>query len=313
MLNAEPNTRYIVFPSWARYFTFRWEDLPGLLADPVNSGYLDWNDKRYLLDERFAAKPMPYVLLDGGDGGGIIVVEHTRRGPNWLGDWVIEKDADYNTPIGIESGSHCFKVGEELVYIEHVCYLTLRGDAWLRFLDQEGEHLEDDDQPWEGDDVLKSAGIKKRKPKEYECTITFEHVDVAGANIYWLVVHTRRRGEIKGLDEVPAWAAGFGLHVERVDAVDESIQREAVDWYADPVWKPADRKFVWYRVSGGSSGAGFQFAVLVYIALHLRMVGGSRLNAMHLVAQIEGEPHCMRDREAMWKRVKEGFESQKRE
>lgn len=63
MLRDERNRTYYVYPSWAD-LSYRWEDLPRLLADPLNSGGFKGEDRakektkmEYWLDAGYPPKP----------------------------------------------------------------------------------------------------------------------------------------------------------------------------------------------------------------------------------------------------------------
>ncbi len=254
MLRAEPSTRYIVFPSWARSFTFQWEDLPRLFADPINSGYLDQNDLWYIENGIIPSTVGPFELIDGPLGGGIIAAKY-KKGQNWLPGSVLAKEADFEASRSMPTEG-CYG------YIS-VCHLQLRGDAGLRF--------------W---------GEDKKMPKEYTCGTTIEHAEGAGDYVYWFTDCKSGRSKVKGLDEVPEWVAGFDLKVTPLSRMPEELREETSSWFVDP-----SRQYTWYRVEGGRDGAGYQYALMLYVALHLKMVAGPRLNRMHLVAQIEWKPN----------------------
>ena len=150
MLKAEPNTDYIVYPSWAEgHFTFTWKDLPRLLSDPVRSGYLDPNETRFLETCPGRVRSLPFELIDGPLGGGIIAVHHSGT-CNWLGHFVLNKDADDTLPFGTTYWP------EQSHRVAEVSFLEMRGDAGLRFF-----------------------GEGRKKPKQYLCAATLEHADSA--------------------------------------------------------------------------------------------------------------------------------------
>lgn len=252
MLHAEPVNHYYVWPSWANGFTFDWKELPRMLEDPLNSGHLDQSSLDAIRRGLLVPTCEEYEIIDGPFGNGIVRYERIP-GHNWLGTEFFFNDAEISHPNGTLTGA--------ADRIANVAYLHLRGDAGLRFF-----------------------GEGRKKPKEYECCGTVEHAESAGDDVYWLVDINAGRNRIKGLDEVPAWAVEFGIFAEPLDDIPPQLVEETRSWFED-----ATRSRKWFRVRGGPGGAGIQLAMLVYLAMHLRMIGGSRIHGMHLVAQVEGK------------------------
>jgi hypothetical protein len=67
------------------------------------------------------------------------------------------------------------------------------------------------------------------------------------------------------------------------------LPTETAGWFTNTEYESA-----WFEVAGDGDGIGFHFAVVVYIGQHLRSIAGPRVDAMHIVAQIEGKPNPRR-------------------
>jgi hypothetical protein len=252
MLRAEPNPRYDIYPSWADY-KIKWHELPKLLADPLNSGLLDENDLRSIENGILPNVPEPCELIDGPAGGGIVITTVER--PPGLNRCVLSRFAEVSAPMGVN-----FEVRGNQA---HVAYLEPSRSLYL--------------------------ALGERRPRVYDgCAISFDHVEVAGDEVYWFVAYESGKSEISGLDEIPSLAAGFGLSVQRLDQPPNAVATETADWE----WK-GDRTYVWYIVDGGRDGIGFQYAIIVYIGLHLCKVAGGRFKGLHLIAQLESKV-CLR-------------------
>ena len=265
MLRAEENLIHYVYPSWAE-LPYRWRDLPSILARPLESGYLDSNDLRYMEEGIFSRNAEPIALIDGPEGGGIIVAPHKRDPRNpylvapgcWLGEAVLSNNVDISGLRGTRASAQRLVV--------KVCYLEPRDDP-----------------------VLRLAGMAKR-PKLYVPSASIEHADSAGQDVYWMVEFLEGKQEIRGLNDVSTWAQHFQYHVERLDGMPTSLREETSSWFSNPSFR-----FAWFRVQSKDEGAGYQFAVMLYIALHLRKVAGRRMQSMHLVAQVEGRPNARKN------------------
>jgi hypothetical protein len=260
MLTLDKDRQFIVYPSWVN-LPYPWDYLPEILSDPGKSGFLPANIPR-----AFPTPPPQIDYLNGPAGGGIIVVHQPRHRPapdidnpalafpvsQWLGTLVLVSEANLRTPNG------CGLAGP---FASLVTYL----------------------EPYEYPEEVQ-LGLRPR-PKLYLCATTPEHVASAGTSIFWLAALERRKRRPPALAELPGWASAFGLSVAELEDIPERLRSETAGWFGDP---PAFDD-VWYQVSGGGNSVGFHFAVLVYLALHTRSVV-KPLQAMHLVANIEGGP-----------------------
>lgn len=261
MLTAEPDFNYIVFPSWATdCYSFHWEDLPRLLSSPLESGYLDENDWNSVRSGIMPDRVPPFELIDGPFGGGIIAAQRGETN-NWLPDCILNKEACYHRPAGF--GPWSDRVHGKF----SVSVLEMRGDAGLRFF-----------------------GEGRKKPRQYLCAASIEHADAAKDKLFWFVDYKTRKAELLELDDVPSWAAGWGLSAQRLPEIPAELREETSSWFS-----ASDRSFCWYRIEGDGDGAARQFAMMLYLALHLRWKAGSRIVSMHLVADVEWRPNFRRD------------------
>ena len=246
------NKNYIVYPSWVET-EFRWEDLPGLLADPFASGYLESNrSMEFYWDLGYPRMPQPFALKDGPCGGGIIMWEgepHPDRGLRWLPMVILWSQANLRLPNGMD-----------------VIYKSF--DAQVVVVEPHG------------------GGVPVRQ-KDYRCGASTEHAEEAGESVFWVLCTTKEASKIKGLELLPTWAKGYELDVVPLPEPPPLIAAESNSWFPNP-----DHHRIWYEVKGGSDEVGSHFAALVYLAYHLRWVAGKSVFSMHLVADIEGKPNC---------------------
>lgn len=260
-LVGEPNTAYFVYPSWAQ-LSYRWEDLPKLMADPLAASYTDPHCGGYTKETKVeywqnlgwpTENIEPARFIDGPGGGGIIVGPHVYRG-RWLPGVILGKEANIPSPVlditGL-SGIAPFNVG----------------------------YLEPYDRPlWNYFDG------KKRK-KLYICVAMPEHIESDPEGIYWVIVIKKSQRKIKGLESLPDWSKAFGIDITALPGMPNLLHEETSDWFKNP-----ELEFLWYKVQGGGNGAGYHYAVALYMALHLRFVVGPRIKIIHLLANIEGKP-----------------------
>jgi len=263
MLHAEQTRYYYIHPSWLD-LPHCWEDWERLFADPLRSGYLDETDFIYIRQGYYTSSARPVQLLDGPAGGGIIVVPRwpdpedpslIAPGPRWLGELIIRKYADMCQPPGTALAPQ---------RTARVAYLEPKDDPGLRLL-----------------------GVAPRA-KVYVCAATLEHVD-SDPGVYWLIDAQPAKRMASVLKQVPQIAQHFGLDVTALPGRPEALREETLSWFSDP-----EAPRAWFRVVSDADGAGFHFAVLVYVGLHLRKVGGRGVRSVHLVSQIEGKPNARR-------------------
>jgi hypothetical protein len=257
MLRDEPNRTYFIYPSWAD-LSYRWEDLPRLLADPLNSGYFD--ELGYTeADWRRVGYPSeikPATLLSGPGGGGIIYADFAYP-EKWLPANILNKEANLCLPSGLIP---CL---ERLRF--HVHYL----------------------EPHDSPEWYLLTG---KKPKLYVCGASVEHVESDPESVYWLIVYKKAKRRLKGLDDVPHWAEGFGLTVTDLESVPQRIAEETADWVVDPQWNSA-----WFSVQGDNDLVGYNFAIALYIGLRLQRVAGPQMACIHSVSQLETKINVRRN------------------
>jgi hypothetical protein len=230
-------------------YKVKWHELPRLLADPLQSGLLDANDLQSVEDGTLPSVPAPFEMIDGPAGGGIMIT--TLHRPPGL-NWCVRKSfAEISAPMGVN-----FEVSDNQAQVAYM---------------QPSRSL--------------SLGLGERRPKVYDrCAISFDHTESAGDQIYWFAGYETGKKQLAGLDAVPQLAAGFGLTVQRLPQPPDALAAETADWG----WREGDT-YDWYIVQGGRDGIGFQYAVIVYIGLHLCKVAGRRFNGLHLTAQLESK------------------------
>jgi hypothetical protein len=263
VLHIESN-KYYVYPSWAQ-LSYKWEDLGRHLADPLNSPYIrdDPNRRRFDWKERGWPVPVqPFDMIDGPEGGGIIKA-HIKREERWLPEVVLGTEANICCPPGMQY----FLLSQ--AFNPCVFYLEPFDSPGWQFL-------------------------SGKKTKLYLCSASLEHVEGDPKKIYWVVGYKKAKREIKTLGEIGTWAHHFKLEIRRLPHVPEDLRQEVAPWFISPVYE-----YVWFDVSGGGEGIGFHFAVVVYVAFHLRKVAGPRIDCMHLVSDIEGKPNV---RSRFWPR-----------
>jgi hypothetical protein len=256
MLIKETERNFIVYPSWAE-MQVRWSDLPRYFADPLNSGFIPqgFDYRRFGYPEVI----QPYELIDGPEGGGIIVWRGDPYRGRWLPLLVVTSGASLVEPNGVRN-------------------LAPAPDPHAPYV----ASLEPSDNP------LWRMGVGKR-PRAYNTAPSYENAEAAGEGVYWIVQHRRPEGrgrEIRGLRQIPEWSRAFGVEVRRLGDAPSEVLVETAPWFAGD-----DNESAWYSATCGDSGLGFQFAVLVYVGNHLRHVAGAAMDSMHLVARIEGRPN----------------------
>jgi hypothetical protein len=233
---------------------YSWQGLRGLLADPIRSGYLE--PGRDL--EFFWAHGYPRVpqrfTLTDGPCGGGIIL--------WEGDPRADRGWRW-LPIAILQSEADLRLPPGMDGI----YRTF--DAQVVAIEPHG------------------GGLPKR-PALYTCGASTEHVESAGQSVYWVLCVAGAR-KIKGLESLPEWAGSFGIKVDRSAEVPADVLTDSGAWFADSA---CDR--IWFDVSGGGDGVGYHFAVLVYLAYHLRRTAGRSVVSVHLLADIEGKPNVCR-------------------
>jgi hypothetical protein len=253
MLIKETERNVIVYPSWAE-MEARWSDLPRYLADPLDSGFIQKN-----FDYRRFGYPeeiQPYELIDGPEGGGIIMWRGEPYPGRWLPLCFVTSGANLRKPNGVRNLSPDYDP-----HAPDVAFL----------------------EPYEN--PLRRLGVGKR-PRVYNTALSYENADAAGEGVHWIVRYRRpksRGREIRGLRQIPDWSRAFGMEVRRLDNAPVEVLAETAPWFAGD-----DNESAWYSATCADSGLGFQFAVLVYVGNHLRHVAGAAMDSMHLVARIGG-------------------------
>ena len=133
--------------------------------------------------------------------------------------------------------------------------------------------------------MQKSFTRTGKKPKNYVYPISAEHVEAAFGSIYWLLSTRKTKRKIPGIEEIPVWAFHFDFQARRIEEAPEAILKETEHW------RNPDFDYIWFEVKSTSDEYGYNYAVMLYIGLHLAYVGRSRIRTMHLITSIEGKPN----------------------
>jgi hypothetical protein len=190
-------------------------------------------------------------FIDGAGGGGVIVQAPYGA---WKGRGIM-RQAGANFPDAAEMSP------VRHLFTSHVSYI----------------------EPYTGIGGLIVGG---KRARSYAGRMSAEHADAAREDRYWVFDFIEARSSIKAIDRIESLATGFGLVTKRLQEVPEAMRVETQDWF-----RGYSGQVIWYRVEGGENGAGFQFAMLMYIALNLAKAIRGRQWA-HLVAAIEGKPNA---------------------
>lgn len=273
MLKREKNRKYYVYPSWAEgQLTYRWEDLPVMMADPLkydkvpmgiplsdwlmmtdsfkNDEYLMLNYKKQrLLEIGYPEKIQPYDFIKGPIGGGIIEA-HISEDEKWLPACILNKEANLCVPSPMEAGD---------------LYQTLN----VRYLDLMST--------WDME-----TGVRRRV-KNYTMGISAEPIESDPDSQYWLLSVKPGKKEPKQISEIPVWAYHFGIEMERLTNAPEKVKQEISPWL-----KPGF-DYVWFKIRQKDDRYGWHFAVMLYIGLHLAYVAKSRVRTMHMLAKLEAK------------------------
>ncbi|HEY4308631.1 MAG TPA: hypothetical protein VGN12_04180 [Pirellulales bacterium] len=248
MLRAEPDTKYVVYPSWAE-LSYKWADLPRLLANPLESGYLDPTKGWWALGYPDTIAPCSFI--DGPFGGGIVVADHVPR--MWMPALILQKEANL-----------CRAEGQVVSSDKLPC--------WVGYLE-----------PY--DDPLLNALEGKQRTRNYLCSATLENIEAEPESHYWVIAY-EGKSEPDGLGDLPTWARCFELEVSRAESISQPLRQETSDWFRNP-----KQSFAWYTVRNYKPLVGYCYALVVYLALHLRKIAGRRMRSMHMLASIERKPN----------------------
>lgn len=254
MLRDEPNRTYYVYPSWAD-LSYRWEDLPRLLTDPLHSGCFKGEDRakektkmQFWLDAGYPPEIKPATLIDGPAGGGIIHVDSVYP-EKWLPANILNKE-----------GNLCACPG----------FALYRGELPFHV-----RYIEPHSSPeW--------AIMTGKKPKLYLCGgVTVEHIEANPDYVYWLIVYKKSKRRLKSLDDVPGWAESFGVKAVELDSVPQRIAEETSDWVVDPQWEST-----WFSIQSNNDLVGYHLAIALYMGMHLKSVE-RRMKTIHVVSALE--------------------------
>jgi hypothetical protein len=189
MLHAERQRRYVIYPPGVS-FSYSWDELPDLLADPLSSGYLDpredWNGLG------FPSAILPCSFIGGPWGGGIIYVELDIE-EKWMPGLILSKEANIHAPA---------------TTIPHLNTLPF----WVSVLEPRNE--------------LGMRRIKGSSGFRMCEAATVEHLDHNNDETYWLVTGTIQTHEMPELNSSIKEASALGCDCEPVASLPECITNQ---------------------------------------------------------------------------------------
>lgn len=249
MLRLELDREYIVYPSWIKS-AYEWTQIPDIINNPLKydpSARLTYTGEQ-LRKFGYFDPPKKYQMIPGPAGWGIVDV-HMKKGERWapLNSLFFDKGVDLTMPPCMNS------VNSNVGYV-----IPTSDTGW--YLD---------------------TGIKC---KDYSIAATYEHVEAAGEQVYWLFSAKPVKKGLPEILEVPYWAKAFDLEVKLLTEIPKKVLDETLNW------RKQEYQFFWFSAEGAGDKLGYYFAAMFYIALHLSFVTKKKINTAHLLAQIEGKP-----------------------
>lgn len=245
---------YIVYPSWLEPRSYTWENMGNVLADPLRYNQdLAANSPPEQLRELGFPETIPaFSLISGPAGGGIIEV----NAPS-LSRWLPAHALGYPEGICLTEPN----IMGRSDWKHNVSYL-------------------------ENDTYLDKLELGRRR-KNYELTITPEHIEALDDKIYWLfcLKKYKRKKEITFIADVINMANHYKLNLVELTTIPDLI----TDDFKKNM--PDDEEYLWFEAESCQYDFGYHFAVLMYISLCLCPIAGPQLISTHLLAEIEGEPH----------------------
>ena len=193
----------------------------------------------------------PCQMLDGVSGGGIIAVD-VKPLEKWLPAIILGKEADLLTPSAMLNN------WEEFPF--HMCV------------------LEPNNEPYQ-------PVIKGSRGYLGCSAATAESLPGLEGNVYWIIT-----GDFPGksesiiADTVKA-GASLGCHAVPLNGVPAHLQEKA-----NPIFSRVGPSSVVLYVTSNATGAGLQYAVLVYVGLFLRYRYRRKVKSVHMLAAMEGSP-----------------------
>jgi hypothetical protein len=251
MLRLELDREYIVYPSWIEP-AYEWTQIPDIIANPLKyhpTVRLTYTDEELRKFGYFDA-PKPYRMIPGPAGWGIVEVQ-IKRGERWphVGSLCFDKGVDMRYPPTSDLAN----------YQPNVSYMEPTVSIGWYF----------------------GSG---RRRKDYSIPATYEHVETAGEQVYWLFSARPTRKGLPEILEVPYWAKAFDLKVKLLTEIPKEVLDETLNW------RKQDYQFFWFSVEGAGDKLGYYFAAMFYIGLHLSFITKKKVYSAHLLAQIEGKP-----------------------
>ena len=243
-MQLDTSKMYYVYPSWAHY-SYKWTDLPTLLADPLNTPYLkgrnDW------FDLGWSHETKNFELLSGPFGNGIIIKDESaitdaRDKWAWLPGWILMREAH---PVAPGMGN----LPKDDPRFDRIRCLS----------------------PKESDEA--KLGLEKPK-KDYTPYFSLEPSDGLEGCALLCVTRTGASALTEDLEQLPAFFLAFEikcelLHPKERDSVQkcEHIQGFIKKWNLNGTW---------YFVDLSGYDLGLLFAIVAYMGCWLRHQIGSR-------------------------------------
>jgi hypothetical protein len=137
-------------------------------------------------------------------------------------------------------------------------------------------------EPFDGLGGLFQTG---KRARNYPVRATVEHAAHTEGHLYWVFSLSKLPGSLAPLDDVATLARGFGLIASPTGSIPAKVGKDVEPWLVN-----GNEVQSWFQIEQGDDRLGFQFAVLLYAATHLKR-SMRRLKWAHLVGQIEGRPN----------------------
>jgi hypothetical protein len=240
---------YCIYPSWVQLW-FRWKDIKTIFDDPIGSGFMsssDFSEPFNILAQR------DYELINGPEGGGIIVLPHIsdEYGKTMI-KWKEAVDIIYKETEIATDTDRIFGICPSA----NIAVLVPRQVP-----------------------LLVRLGIEK-KQKIYRCSGTFEHVDFVGENIYVAII-TNTGLKNKLADQLRFYfislAQHFDISLKYMESTPESIALNRPHWF-----RFEKKQFHWFFLNTTCKEVQRIFAMLYYCALCMKKKIGNNMDSILL-------------------------------
>jgi hypothetical protein len=255
--------RYYVYPSWAS-FSYKWEDLPGLLHNPLDTPYTRERAPEEWFNLGYSKVTDNFILVSGPFGNGIVVkdeskITDTEKKGFWLPILVLCAEAYLTSPP---------------TWLREKAYKNHRPVGYLS--------------PKPTDEMRLGIEPRRDDPMPH-----FSLEPLSGLENSALLCVTRSGGKKlqEQLEMLPACFLAFHIKAERLASDDPDVQR--CD-HVRGLLKKYQLNGTWYFLDGAGYDAGLLFAIVVYLGGWLRSEIGGRLKSCHLITTLPSdyEPKC---------------------